>query len=216
MHTYGQYCALAKTLDVVGGRWTLLIVRELLIRGPSRYTDLRTGMPGIATNLLAERLRDLEENGVVESFYAPRPIATNLFRLTPQGKQLEPALQLLGQWGVPLLAKAAKSDVFCSHWIVLPARHYLKDQTPDRPPVRIEVRTGEDPLSIQTRDGEVVIEPGAIDNPDLVITGGAPLVLGVLLGKLDFATAQTRGLSYEGNPKALRRLQPSTASTRRN
>ena len=65
MRTYGQYCAIAKALDLVGDRWTLLIVRELLLRGPCRYTDLRNGLPGVATNLLAERLRDLEEAGVL-------------------------------------------------------------------------------------------------------------------------------------------------------
>ena len=65
MRSYGQYCPLAKTLDVVGDRWSLLIVRELMIRGPSRYTDIRNGLPGVATNLLADRLRELEQAGVV-------------------------------------------------------------------------------------------------------------------------------------------------------
>ena len=85
MRSYGQFCGLAKALDVIGDRWTLLIVRELLIRGACRYTDLRNGLPGIATNLLAERLRELEEAGVIEREEAPPPIATTLFRLTPRG-----------------------------------------------------------------------------------------------------------------------------------
>src|SRR5207245_1774744 len=83
MRSYGQFCGLAKSLDVIGDRWTLLIVRELLIRGPSRYTDLQYGLPGIATNLLAERLRDLEAEGIVTKEVAPPPVATTLFRLTP-------------------------------------------------------------------------------------------------------------------------------------
>ena len=66
MRTYGQYCSIAKALDVVGDRWTLLIVRELLLRSPARYTDIREGLPGIATNLLADRLRELEREGIVE------------------------------------------------------------------------------------------------------------------------------------------------------
>ena len=76
MRSYDEYCAIAKSLDVVGDRWTLLIVRELALRGPSRYTDLRNGLPGIASNLLAERLRELEHAGVIAREDAPPPIAT--------------------------------------------------------------------------------------------------------------------------------------------
>src|SRR6185295_293446 len=86
MRSYKQYCALAKALDVVGDRWTLLIVRELLIRGRCRYTDLRNGLPGIATNLLADRLREMEQSGLVSREEAPPPIATTLFQLTPRGE----------------------------------------------------------------------------------------------------------------------------------
>ena len=92
MRSYDEYCAVAKSLDVVGDRWTLLIVRELAIRGACRYTDLRNGLPGIATNLLAERLRELEHAGVIARENAPPPIATTLFRLTPRGEQLRPVL----------------------------------------------------------------------------------------------------------------------------
>ena len=73
MHSYGQFCGLAKGLDVIGDRWTLLIVRELLIRGPCRYTDLCTGLPGIPTNLLADRLRDMEREGLVRREMTPAP-----------------------------------------------------------------------------------------------------------------------------------------------
>ena len=82
MRSYGQNCALAKALDVVGDRWTLLIVRELMIRDRCRYTDLRNGLPGIATNLLAERLNEMEQAGLVTPEAAPPPIATTLFQLT--------------------------------------------------------------------------------------------------------------------------------------
>src|SRR5690242_21611800 len=89
MRSYGEYCSLAKALDVVGERWTLLIVRELALRGACRYTDLRNGLPGIASNLLAHRLRELEKAGVITREDAPPPIATTLFRLTPRGEQLD-------------------------------------------------------------------------------------------------------------------------------
>src|SRR5215831_16134982 len=103
MRTYGQYCSVAKALDVVGDRWTLLIVRELALQGPCRYTDLRNGLPGIATNLLAARLRELEAAGVVRREEAPPPIATTLFHLTARGEELRPVLEALTRWGVPLM-----------------------------------------------------------------------------------------------------------------
>src|SRR5882724_1705673 len=99
MKSYNQYCGLANALDVIGDRWTLLIVRELLIRGACRYTDLRNGLPGIATNLLAERLRELEEAGVIEREAAPPPVATTLFRLTARGAALDAVMREIGRWG---------------------------------------------------------------------------------------------------------------------
>jgi DNA-binding HxlR family transcriptional regulator len=196
---------------VVGGRWTLLIVRELLIRGACRYTDLRNGLPTIATNLLADRLRELEEVGIVQSEFAPPPTATTLFRLTSRGQELEPILLQLGQWGAPLLAKTAKSDAFRSHWMALPAKLHLKDQAPSRPPIRIELRTSDEPVTIETRDGEVHTRPGAARDPDLVLSGTPQVVLRLLLGKMDFAAARSAGLKHKGNPKTLARVQPSAS-----
>jgi DNA-binding HxlR family transcriptional regulator len=211
MASYDQYCALAKALDIVGGRWTLLIVRELLIRGACRYTDLRNGLPDIATNLLADRLRELEDAGVVESEIAPPPIATTLFRLSERGRALEPILLQLGNWGAPLLATASKKDAFCSHWMALPLRQHLRDHAPRRAPIEIELRTGDEPLTISTRHGQLIARPGAAQTPDLVLRGTPRVVLGLLLGKLSLAAAKSAGLRYEGNPKVLLRIQPTAA-----
>src|SRR3954466_10704193 len=120
MRSYDQYCGIAKSLDVVGDRWTLLIVRELEVNGACRYTDLRAGLPGIATNLLAERLRELEAAGVIAREEAPPPVATTLYRLTPRGEELRPAMRALAEWGVPMLADAPADDTFLSHWLALP------------------------------------------------------------------------------------------------
>jgi DNA-binding HxlR family transcriptional regulator len=208
MRSYKQYCALAKALDVVGDRWTLLIVRELLIRGGCRYTDLRNGLPGIATNLLADRLRELEHAGIVSREEAPPPIATTLFRLTPRGEALEPVVHQLGRWGGPLLARPGKGDAFRSHWLALPARLHLRDQTPDRPPVTIELRTGDEPMVIETVDGAVRTRPGSVPDPDAVLIGTPPLIVGLLTGKLGLAEARAAGLKYLGDPRTLRRVQP--------
>ncbi len=207
MRSYGQYCSLAKALDVLGDRWTLLIVRELLLRGACRYTDLRNGLPGIATNLLAERLRELEKAGVVSREEAPPPIATTLFRLTPRGEELESALVELGRWGVPLMAEPAAGDAFRGHWLAMPVELFLTDRDPERPPVTIEVRTGEEPIVIETADGGARIRPGAVEHPDAVLAGSPQLVLGVLGGALGLDAAESRGLRYEGDPETLWRVR---------
>src|SRR6516165_5062667 len=119
MRSYDEYCAIAKSLDVVGDRWTLLIVRELAQRGPSRYTDLRNGLPGIATNLLADRLRELEQAGVVLREDAPPPIATALFSLTPRGEELRPLLHDLTRWGLPLMTEQKPEDAVRSQWLAI-------------------------------------------------------------------------------------------------
>src|SRR5260370_42685822 len=96
---------MAEALEVVGERWTLLIVRELLIQGACRYTDLRNGLPGIATNLLAERLREMEKAGLIVREDAPPPVATALFHLTERGAKLRPVVEALAGGGGPLGAR---------------------------------------------------------------------------------------------------------------
>lgn len=208
MRSYDQYCAFAKALDVIGDRWTLLIVRELLLRERCRYTDLRQGLPGIATNLLADRLRELEKAGLVSREEAPPPIATTLFQLTSRGKALEAVVHQIGRWGGPLVAKAAKKDAFRSHWIALPARMYLKDHTPKRPPMAIEVRCGDAPVVIETAGGEVHVREGSAENPDLVLTGTPQVMVAMLTGKIGIEEARAAGLRHEGNLELLRRVLP--------
>ena len=135
MRSYDEYCAAAKALDVVGDRWTLLIVRELALRGPCRYTDVRNGLPGIASNLLSERLRDLEHAGVIVREDAPPPIATTLFRLTPRGEELRPVLDGLVRWGIPLMVEQKPDDAVRSQWLT-----WAVGDDARRPPARRSVR----------------------------------------------------------------------------
>jgi DNA-binding HxlR family transcriptional regulator len=214
MRTYDQYCPAARALDVVGDRWTLLIVRELLNRGAARYTDLKDGLPGIATNLLADRLRELEENGIITREAAPPPIATSLFRLTPRGEALKPVLTALGLWGMPLLEEASEESAFRSHWLVVPLEYRLSDHAPARPPVTVEVRTGDQPIVIETVEGAVRVRPGTAENPDAILSGPPPVVMDVLMSNLDFATARGRGMDFEGDPEAVRRLTGSGEDAR--
>ena len=210
MRSYGQFCALAKALETVGDRWTLLIVRELMIRGGCRYTDLRNGLPGIATNLLAERLKEMEETGLVVREEAPPPIATTLIRLTKRGEELEPVIAALGLWGAPLLADADEKDAFLPHWMALPVRLYVRDKTPGEPPVRVEMRTGGDEtITVETvGDGTVKARALRTENPDVRLEGSPQLVLGVLTGKTDLAAARARGLKIHGNSQVISRFGP--------
>src|SRR5262245_843692 len=182
MRTYGQFCALAKALDVIGDRWTLLIVRELLIRETARYTDLREGLPGIATNLLATRLAEMEEADLIAREEAPPPIATTLYRLTPRGRELEKVILSIGRWGSPLMKDAPKSDAFCAHWIALPARNNLRDHEPERPPTTIELRAGDEAVTVTAVGGSVRVRTGAAEKPDAIISGTPRLVYAVLKG----------------------------------
>jgi len=210
MRSYGQNCALAKSLDVIGDRWTLLIVRELMIRDGCRYTDLRNGLPGIATNLLAERLSELEKAGLVTREAAPPPIATTLFRLTQRGKELEPVIAALGRWGAPLLTGTAGKDEFCDHWVVLPLRLYVRDKSPRERPVRIGLRAGTELVTVETvGDGSVRVESGKAADPDAAIKGTPQQILALLTGKASLAAAQAKGLRYEGDVKVLRRFAAS-------
>jgi DNA-binding HxlR family transcriptional regulator len=213
MRSYGQFCGLAKSLDVVGDRWTLLIVRELLIRGPSRYTDLQKGLPRIPTNLLADRLRDLEDAGLLSRDVSHGPAAPSVYALTPRGEALETVIAALGQWGAPLLQEPAKGDVFLPHWLVLPARLYLTDRSPEKPPVRIEVRDGGERVSIETAKGGVAARVGPAEKPDAVIIGSTPVAWQLLLGRIDLPQARKAGLVIEGKPSALKRFGVRAAAT---
>lgn len=208
MRSYRQYCSLARALDVVGDRWTLLIVRELLLRGACRYTDLRDGLPGIATNLLADRLRELEQAGLVTREDAPPPVAATLFRLTERGEELEPAVHALARWGIPLMVDDDAHDAFRGHWLTFPVDLFVADRTPDRAPITIELRMGDEPMHLETAGGAVHVRNGSADHPAAVLTGTPRQVLGVLTGMVDLADARALGLRYEGDEKALRRIKP--------
>jgi len=211
MRTYGQYCSVAKALDVIGDRWTLLIIRELLLQGPCRYTDLKSGLPGIATNLLSDRLRDLEQAGLIQREEAPPPVATALFRLTSAGAELEPVLTALGGWGLRYMTQPGDGDEFRSHWFAFPVSLFLHDRDPAGPPVTIELRTTGRPAVIEVSGGAVRTRAGRAPSPDLVLQGVPRVILGLLSARLTAAEALELGLEITGDPAILERLQPARA-----
>jgi DNA-binding HxlR family transcriptional regulator len=212
MRTYSQYCAVAKALDVVGDRWTLLIVRELLLRGPSRYTDLREGLPGVATNLLADRLRELEGEGLAVRRKEPPPSSAMVFELTERGRDLAPVIGALARWGMPYInAGPREADEFRGRWLVWPAETYLKDAEPEGPPATIALNAGGEPMLLELRDGEIRAREGSVEHPDATLTGSPQAVLGVLSGHIDLSAARELGLQLSGDERVIARLQPLAA-----
>ncbi len=212
MRSYDEYCSIAKSLDVVGDRWTLLIVRELALRGACRYTDLRNGLPGIATNLLADRLRELEHAGVIAREDAPPPIASTLYRLTPRGEQLRPVLNDLMRWGLPLMAEQKPGDAVRSHWLAGALELMLVDRQPLGAPVTLQLQIGDQLIAIEARNGEIQIRLGVADNADATLTGPPKPTMGLLLGLLAPADAKANGINFEGDPAILDRIGTNTLS----
>lgn len=210
MRSYGEYCSIAKALDVVGDRWSFLIVRELLIRGACRYTDLKDGLPGIATNLLSDRIRELEAAGLISREDAPPPVATTLFHLTRAGAELRPVLDALGQWGIRYMVGPAETDEFRGHWASL----LLRDRDPGGPPVSVELRTGGKPVVIEVSGGSVTARPGAAAAPDLVLRGEPHLILALFSGQLTSAQVADRGLQISGDASVLQRVLPEAVAAR--
>ncbi|WP_026411670.1 winged helix-turn-helix transcriptional regulator [Actinomadura oligospora] len=205
MRTYGQYCSIARALDVLGDRWTLLIVRELFLRGACRFTDLRSGLPGIATNLLSGRLKELEDAGLVGREDAPPPVATALYVLTEDGRALEPVLKALGMWGLRFMADERPGDAFQASWLAYASSWFLV--APDAPPVTVQLRAGGEEAVIEVGGGEVHARVGRADDPDLTLDGPPRAVLGLLTGQIDVTAATALGLTTTGDRAVLARLR---------
>jgi DNA-binding HxlR family transcriptional regulator len=212
MRSYGQYCGVAKALDVIGDRWTILIIRELLIRGACRYTDLKNGLPGIATNLLSDRIRELESAGLIQREDAPPPVAATLFQLTDAGEQLYPVVDAIGRWGVRYMAERVESDEFRGHWFTFPVSYFLHDRDPDGPPVSIELRTASSPALVEISGGEARTRLGTAAAPDLVLQGEPQLILALFSGGLTAAEVADLGLEISGDTSVLQRILPESWS----
>lgn len=212
MRSYRQTCGIAKALELIGDRWTLLIIRELLIRGACRYTDLRNGLPGIATNLLAQRLRELEQAEIVYTEQAPPPVATTVFRLTERGEALEPVVKSIADWGLPLLAGADAQESFQTHWLVLPLRTDYEDAAPDEPPFQLQLDAEDEQIVVETAGGAVTARVGRVRKPDLVVRGPGRLIAQLMTGRINVREARKRGLELVGDARLLGRLRLKPAS----
>ncbi|HEX7807707.1 MAG TPA: winged helix-turn-helix transcriptional regulator [Thermoanaerobaculia bacterium] len=170
MHkTYDQYCAVAKALDLVGARWTLLIVRELT-SGPKRYSDLLGGVPGIATDVLAARLKKLEDASIIARRTLPPPAASVVYELTEAGRELTPVLRELAKWGLQFLGKR-KGESFhidwLSHWLHVMFR---ADRAIDTTLV-LQFESGGEAMHARIENGEMHTASGPADAADVIIAG---------------------------------------------
>ena len=180
----------------------LLVVRELL-NGPRRYGELLDGLPGISTNLLAERLRTMQADGLVARTEDDR------YTLTEWGEGLRDVVLAVGRWAFPMMGPIADGETFRSHWIAHPIAALFPGVNRSRPELTIEVRCTEEPVVIHSSQGRVTIEPGQAAAPDLVLTGPPDAVVGLLARKISANEAKAHGLAITGDGRLLRRLAPS-------
>jgi DNA-binding HxlR family transcriptional regulator len=205
---YEQHCSLAHALDLVGERWTLLIVRELLA-GPRRYGDLASGLVTVPTNVLAARLKQLEENGLVRRRELDPPAhAVSVYELTELGESLSASLTELARWGMQTLRATREDRSFQSHWLIpaLNARFDPRaakgvDETYE---FRIE---GDDTIHFEVAHGAGTARVGAAENPAVVIAADPDTFIELTGGAIDPATAIERGARIDGKPKAIERLR---------
>ncbi|MGH2900201.1 MAG: winged helix-turn-helix transcriptional regulator [Solirubrobacteraceae bacterium] len=200
--TYDQYCGLAKALDLVGERWTLLIVRELLM-GHRRYTDLRRALPGIASNLLADRLEELAQVGLVERRQLPPPAPATVYDLTERGRALESAVIELGRWGAQALGPPGPDTELRASSFALGMRATFRPRLAVGLDGQYEFRIDETTFVVAVADAEVRAAEGSAPAPKLVLATDAATFLALLGGAvtpgqaLDAGCATLRGSRRE-------------------
>ncbi|MDQ0896063.1 winged helix-turn-helix transcriptional regulator [Agromyces ramosus] len=206
MRTYGQYCAMARGLDLVGDRWTLLIVRELLTLGPSRYADLRRGLPGIATNLLAARLKEMERVDLVARVELPRPANATVFALTARGAALEAVVRELVKWGAPLMSPPMPDESFRPHWLLIPLRGLCRDNDPSAAAQVVRVGNASDGCDIIADAGAIEITSSTpAMAPDAIVDGEPGALVELFTGQLSIAAADAAGM-ITGDVDVVRRV----------
>lgn len=188
MKRYGQRCPVARALDVIGERWTPLIIRELLI-GPRRYTDLIDGLPGIGTNVLTTRLADLQAHGIIEKRTLPPPTPVAVYELTEAGRALGPVLRELRAWGSRFGPAPRPADVTRPSWILQSAA----TRAPGLPHGRVcELQIGKECFELTGGCETVEVKARAAVSPDAVVTIEPRVFMRLTSGKLDVAAAADR------------------------
>lgn len=205
--SYSQFCALASALDYVGERWTLLIIRELLI-GPRRFKDLLQGLPCISTNLLAERLKTLEQQGIICQRVLPPPAGSTVYELTALGRSLERPILELGRWGAQLLPDSLDGIELPSLGsIAVAMKAFFRPDRAMNIDETYALQFEEESLQVQIKQGEITVQQGAYQRSDAVFHTNMPAFLGLFTGRITPEDAISGGLvRIEGDPQALSRF----------
>jgi DNA-binding HxlR family transcriptional regulator/putative sterol carrier protein len=204
--TYGDGCAIARALDLVGERWALLVVRELLL-GPKRYTDLRRGLPNASPNVLSERLRELERAGVVRRRKLPPPAGSRVYELTEWGLELEGIVISLGRWAAGSPTPPGDAPILSADSIILALRGLFDPSAAHGLRAGYELRLGEDRFRIEVADDQIEAARGGADQADATIDTDPDTLDAVLWGGQSLADAQRSGrMTIEGDKAAVERF----------
>jgi DNA-binding HxlR family transcriptional regulator len=206
MRTYGDGCAIAHGLDLVGERWALLVVRELLL-GPKRHTDLRRGLPNASPNVLSERLRELERAGVIRRRTLPPPAGSRVYELTEWGRGLEQILISLGRWAARSPSRVPDAPIVSVDSIILALRELFEPGSAQGLRAGYELRLGADHFRIAVADGELEVVRGGAHDADATIATDPDTLNSVLWGGVSLADAQRSGrMTIDGDPAAATRF----------
>jgi len=189
---YGQFCGLARAIEVVGERWAVLIVRDLLV-GPKRFTDLHRGLPKIPTNVLASRLKQLEGAGVVRRRLLPRPESSVIYELTEYGMELEDVLIRLGRWGAKLLDVPGPDEIITVDSMVMALRSTFRAEYARGLHAGYELHFGDIVIHALVSDGKLEASAGPLPAPDLIIEAG-PGIKDLMAGEIDANEAIEKGI----------------------
>ena len=203
--SYGQYCGLARALEIVGERWALLLVRDLLV-GPRRFTDLRRGLPHIPTNILSARLKELERAGVVRRRVLPRPAGSVVYELTEFGAELEAVVIRLGRWGARLLGEARPDEIVTVDSLIMAMRTTFDAGAARGLRLGYELRAGHMVIHMRVDRGRLDVAEGPLPGADLVIEAG-PALRPLMAGEVSPAEAiDGGGVRVIGDPELLTRF----------
>ncbi|MBO2460624.1 winged helix-turn-helix transcriptional regulator [Actinomadura violacea] len=205
--TYNQYCATARTLDLVGERWTLLLIRELLT-GPKRFGDLQAGLRGLGTGLLAARLKHLEREGLAEKVTLPPPARTAAYALTEAGEELGPAVMALARWGMTwALGERREGETFHPGWAVLGLESCFVPDAAAGLHLVFEFRVEDEVFHAAVDDGTVRMVHGPAQRPDASIAMSEDVLVAMVSGRSSLGAAIEAGdAAVSGDTAALRLL----------
>jgi DNA-binding HxlR family transcriptional regulator/putative sterol carrier protein len=206
-HRYQQFCALARTLDVAGDRWTLLIVRELA-PGPRRFTDLVDGLPGISRKLLTERLRTLERDGIVGRQELPPPAARQVYELTDDGRDLAHAMGPLIAWGVRRLGERKPTESFRARWPAVGMAALADREAAKGVSETYQYLVGSSAFHFTIDDASIRLHDGWAQDPAVVLTTDEETWADIASGKISASSAAATGaMTVAGDPQAVKRLR---------